>query len=298
MEVILSLFSHRRRRHTLLSPSRMSRAVYPSDKSNRSIFGDAAAACLISENGIAEIGSSVLGTDGCGAEKLILKTGAARQKNQTGLFSEDDEGHVRYDDYLYMDGGGIFNFVIPNDLSTGQYEIRLCCAVTDTVLSDGECRYVNSSNTLEGTWFALPQHCVQMFTVKNGSEGGGGTSTDYYDYLGIDFYDAEYEYNALNLSSISFTNYVVINSSTNKTFNLYIEYWYDNAPTPVKLGTASRTLNINDMPWATINMHYKDNITTITDANLEDRINIRAEFNLTINGESHRKTINATIERV
>ena len=196
------------------------------------------------------------------------------------------------------DGGGIFNFVIPNDLSTGQYEIRLCCAVTDNVLSDGELRYVNSSNALEGTWFALPQHCVQMFTVKNGSEGGEGTSTDYYDYLGIDFYDAEYEYNALNLSSISFTNYVVINSATNKTFNLYIEYWYDNAPTPVKLGTASRSLNINDIPWATINMHYKDNITTITDANLDDRINIRAEFNLTVNGESHRKTINATIERV
>lgn len=28
------------------------------------------------------------------------------------MFSEDDEGHVRYDDYLYMDGGGIFNFTL------------------------------------------------------------------------------------------------------------------------------------------------------------------------------------------
>lgn len=24
----------------------------------------------------------------------------------------DDEGHTRYDDYLYMDGGGIFNFTL------------------------------------------------------------------------------------------------------------------------------------------------------------------------------------------
>ena len=96
----------------LLTAETYSKYLHPSDKSNRSIFGDAAAACLISEDGIAEIGSSVLGTDGSGAEKLILKTGAARQKNQTGLFSEDDEGHVRYDDYLYMDGGGIFNFTL------------------------------------------------------------------------------------------------------------------------------------------------------------------------------------------
>ena len=96
----------------LITAETYSKYLHQSDKSNRSIFGDAAAACLISENGIAEIGSSVLGTDGSGAEKLILKTGAARQKNQTGLFSEDDEGHVRYDDYLYMDGGGIFNFTL------------------------------------------------------------------------------------------------------------------------------------------------------------------------------------------
>ena len=96
----------------LLTAETYSKYLHPSDKSNRSIFGDAAAACLISEDGIAEIGSSVLGTDGSGAEKLILKTGAARQKNHTGLFSEDDEGHVRYDDYLYMDGGGIFNFTL------------------------------------------------------------------------------------------------------------------------------------------------------------------------------------------
>ena len=193
------------------------------------------------------------------------------------------------------DGNGIFNFTIPNDLSTGQYEIRLCCAVTDNVLSDGECRYVNSSNQLNGTWYALPQHCVQMFTVNSGS---GGTSTDYYDYLGIDFYDAVYEYSNFQLSNLSFTNYIVINSATNATFNLYVEYWYDNSPKPVMIGWSSRTLNINDVPFATININYKDSITTITDAKLDDKINIRAEFNLTVNGKSHRKTINAAIDRV
>lgn len=86
--------------------------LHPSDKSNRSIFGDGAAACLISNEGIAEIGEFCLGTDGSGAEHLIVKTGAARCKQTTGIMVEDEDGHQRFDDYLYMNGSAIFNFTL------------------------------------------------------------------------------------------------------------------------------------------------------------------------------------------
>ena len=86
--------------------------LHPSDKSNRSIFGDGAAACLISTEGIAEIGNFSLGTDGSGAEHLIVKTGAARCKQATGNVAEDEDGHLRFDDYLYMNGSAIFNFTL------------------------------------------------------------------------------------------------------------------------------------------------------------------------------------------
>ena len=86
--------------------------LHPSDKSNRSIFGDGAAACLISTEGIAEIGNCVLGTDGSGADHLIVKTGGARQKLATGNVIVDEDGHERYDDYLYMNGSAIFNFTL------------------------------------------------------------------------------------------------------------------------------------------------------------------------------------------
>ena len=96
----------------LLTAETYNKYLHPSDKSNRSIFGDGAAACLISTEGLAEIGEFSLGTDGSGANNLIVKTGASRQKDVTGEFEEDAEGHIWYDDYLYMNGGAIFNFTL------------------------------------------------------------------------------------------------------------------------------------------------------------------------------------------
>ena len=96
----------------LLTAETYQKYLHPSDKSNRSIFGDGAAACLISSEGVAEIGECVLGTDGSGAEHLIVKTGAARCKQPTGVVTEDADGHQCFDDYLYMNGSAIFNFTL------------------------------------------------------------------------------------------------------------------------------------------------------------------------------------------
>lgn len=96
----------------LLTAETYNKYLHPEDKSNRSIFGDGAAACLISTEGFAEIGDFVLGTDGSGADNLIVKTGASRCKQPTGMSTEDSEGHIWRDDYLYMNGGAIFNFTL------------------------------------------------------------------------------------------------------------------------------------------------------------------------------------------
>lgn len=96
----------------LLTAETYNKYLHHDDKSNRSIFGDGAAACLISTEGFAKIGEFVFGTDGSGADDLIVKTGAARQKEATGIQNEDSEGHIRRDDYLYMNGGAIFNFTL------------------------------------------------------------------------------------------------------------------------------------------------------------------------------------------
>ena len=96
----------------LLTAETYTKYLHPSDKSNRSIFGDGAAACLISTDGFAEIGEFALGTDGSGHRHLIVETGAARRKEKTGVETIDDDEHIRREDYLYMNGSAIFNFTL------------------------------------------------------------------------------------------------------------------------------------------------------------------------------------------
>lgn len=94
----------------LLTAETYSKYIHPEDKGNMTIFGDAATATLISTEGFAEIGDFVLGTDGSGAENLIVKTQGARIPNITGSVSEDANGAPHWDDNLYMNGGAIFDF--------------------------------------------------------------------------------------------------------------------------------------------------------------------------------------------
>lgn len=94
----------------LLTAETYTKYIHPSDKGNRTIFGDGATATLISDNGFAEIGEFTLGTDGSGSEELIVKTGCARQFKLANDYQVDLEGSIRSSDNLYMNGKAIFDF--------------------------------------------------------------------------------------------------------------------------------------------------------------------------------------------
>lgn len=95
----------------LITAETYSKFIHDEDKSNRTIFGDAASATLISNDGFAEICKSSLGTDGRGAENLIVKRGGLRHQNTTDLIGVKDEyNNARNDNYLFMNGAEIFNF--------------------------------------------------------------------------------------------------------------------------------------------------------------------------------------------
>ncbi len=96
----------------LLTGETYSKFIHPKDKGNRTIFGDAGSATLISSEGFAEIGNFSLGTDGRGAENLMVKSGAMRFKEPIHDLQIDDNGNPLSSDHLYMNGSEIFNFTI------------------------------------------------------------------------------------------------------------------------------------------------------------------------------------------
>ena len=87
-----------------------SKHLHEKDKGNRTIFGDAAAATLISKDGFASIEEFSLGTDGKGAENLIIRKGGMRQPAAINDLQTDEHGNMSSSDYLYMNGAEIFDF--------------------------------------------------------------------------------------------------------------------------------------------------------------------------------------------
>jgi 3-oxoacyl-[acyl-carrier-protein] synthase III len=89
-----------------------SKYIHPKDKSNRTIFADGAAATLVSTEGIAEIRKFTVGTDGKGAENLIVKSGATRHREAYNDLVINEFGNPMSSDYIYMNGPEILNYTL------------------------------------------------------------------------------------------------------------------------------------------------------------------------------------------
>ncbi len=92
----------------LVTSETYSKHIHPEDKGNRSIFGDAATATLLSESQHERIQKFVFGSDGSGFNKLIVKKGAFNLNNAGRKYEDSSFG----DEYLYMNGLDIFSFTI------------------------------------------------------------------------------------------------------------------------------------------------------------------------------------------
>jgi 3-oxoacyl-[acyl-carrier-protein] synthase-3 len=98
----------------LITSETYSRFLHASDRSVRTIFGDAAAATLIgTDPGETEkIGPFIYGTDGKGAENLIVQAGGMRHRVPSGQTWIDDSGIPRNQANLYMNGPELFAFTM------------------------------------------------------------------------------------------------------------------------------------------------------------------------------------------
>lgn len=98
----------------LLTADTYSKFIHKQDLGTSLLFGDAAAATLITESSDDDVGPFVFGTDGSGAKDLIIYAGAAREPmdSEALIEVEDEKGNVGTRSNLYMNGAEVFNFAM------------------------------------------------------------------------------------------------------------------------------------------------------------------------------------------
>lgn len=90
-----------------------SKHIYEKDIANLSIFGDGAAALVVSKHDNDCLGEFVLGTDGSGANNLIVRNGGFRNCRNPSPVEISLGGSSFYtENHLYMNGPEVFNFTI------------------------------------------------------------------------------------------------------------------------------------------------------------------------------------------
>lgn len=96
----------------VLAGDTTSKMINPKDRSVRMIFGDAGSATLVSRSD--HIGYFEIMSDGSGADRLIVPAGGYRKpsNSKTSIAKEAEDGNMRSENDMFMDGLEIFNFMI------------------------------------------------------------------------------------------------------------------------------------------------------------------------------------------
>ncbi len=92
----------------LITAETYSKYIHPTDRSLRTIFGDAAAATLVEASAEPSLGSFVFGTDGSGADNLMVPQGGARPEEA----ALKPRKRKRWPSSLYMDGPALVQFTL------------------------------------------------------------------------------------------------------------------------------------------------------------------------------------------
>ncbi|HID75369.1 MAG TPA: ketoacyl-ACP synthase III, partial [Planctomycetaceae bacterium] len=92
----------------LITAETYSKYIHPTDRSLRTIFGDGAAATLVQAADEPSLGSFVFGTDGRGADTLMVTAGGARPAER----ALRPRKRKRWPSSLYMDGPELVKFTL------------------------------------------------------------------------------------------------------------------------------------------------------------------------------------------
>ena len=96
------------KRVLLVTAETYSKYIHPADRSLRTIFGDGAAATLLEASDEPSLSAFQFGTDGSGADTLLVTKGGARPQEH----AHRPRHRQRWESDLYMDGPSLINFTV------------------------------------------------------------------------------------------------------------------------------------------------------------------------------------------
>jgi 3-oxoacyl-[acyl-carrier-protein] synthase-3 len=127
----------------LLVGETFSKIVNKQDKVNAPLYGDAGTATLIEKKKDSEAIFSLY-SDGSGKDAVMVKSGEARFPDtaESLIPCEKEEGNIRADNELFMDGMDVFNFA----LSVVPKNIKEICAIANVDIVDIEHIILHQAN--------------------------------------------------------------------------------------------------------------------------------------------------------
>lgn len=177
----------------LVTSETYNKHIHKKDKSNRTIFGDGAAATLITKSDKEKIFKFDLGTDGNGKNNLIVQNGGIRNRKLITTEKMDNAGNIYSDDNLFMNGPEIFNFtiemipktinncLIKNDITLEEIDFVIFHQANKYMLEHlrrklripSEKFYINlekTGNTVSATIPIALKDCLDKGLIKKGSK--------------------------------------------------------------------------------------------------------------------------------
>jgi 3-oxoacyl-[acyl-carrier-protein] synthase-3 len=106
------IYSNTCKRVIVIVGDTISKMISPRDKGTALIFGDGVSATALERNDEASEMTFILKSDGSGAEHLMVPAGGFRNISDSNSkeYIEDDDGNIRNDENVYMNGMEIFGF--------------------------------------------------------------------------------------------------------------------------------------------------------------------------------------------
>lgn len=135
----------------LLDGETFSKIVNKRDKVDWPLYGDGATATLV-EKGDFEQSTFILNTDGSGADAVMIHGGGMRNPVTSQSVDEVicEEGNVRNELQVYMDGMAVFNFA----MSVVPKSVKEIAKVTETTLEDIDWLVFHQANKFMTDFFA------------------------------------------------------------------------------------------------------------------------------------------------